>query len=292
LSTLYVQFKKYVWPVSLSEFPRPYLTFIASVWLFDAVLVMWQLVGVWRSAGDSLQQGKPKRWGNLARILMVASLFSFARMFVWVGVPQMVEYSQIARGKDPVGRYTLRLLNNATELELTGAFAFGLGNDVSRILEEHPAIRIIHLESPGGRISEARKVRQLIDSKQMTTYTARRCHSACMLTYVAGRERLIAKGASLGFHQYSYGYPIRNEREYAFKPEYDFNLEYEKDKRDWLSRGFSPDFVERAFSTSNSEMWEPSHSELFQAGIVTGYPDGDKEPIDLVTLEKFRVRGS
>jgi hypothetical protein len=281
LSTLSSQFKKYAWPVFLADFPRPYLLFVISVWLCTAAVTIWQLVGVWRSAGHYIQRGKSKLWGDLARILAVASLFSFARLFLSIGIPQVVEYSQIAIGKDPVGKYTLRLLHDATELELTGAFAFGLSNDVSRILEKHPTIRILRLDSQGGRVSEARKVRRLIESREITTYTSDRCQSACMLPYVAGRERLIAKGARLGFHQYSSGYPGMNQTEDDFQPE------YEKDKRDWLSRGFPREFVEKAFSTPSSEMWEPSHRELFKAGIVTGYLDGDKEPVDIVSIGPF-----
>lgn len=285
LTAIYTQFKKSAWPVFLAEFPKPYSIFVISTWVFGGMITIWQLVGIWRSADHYLKQGKSKLWGDLAKVWVAAGLISSARMFALIGIPQMVEYSEIAMGHDPVGTYDLRVLNDATELDLTGFFAFGLGNDVARILEEHPTIRMIRLESQGGRISEARKVRQLIDSRQMTTYTSERCYSACMLPYVAGRERLITKEASLGFHQYSYDYP--GMKGYDFKPEYDSRLEYEKDKQDWLSRGFSRDFVERAFSTPNSEMWEPTHRELFDARIVTGYLDGDNKPVDHVSVEKF-----
>lgn len=37
-------------------------------------------------------------------------------------------------------------------------------------------------------------------------------------------------------------------------------------------RGFARAFVDRAFTTPNKEMWRPTHHELFEANVVTGYP--------------------
>jgi hypothetical protein len=55
----------------------------------------------------------------------------------------------------------------------------------------------------------------------------------------------------------------------------DFQLEYEKDKRDWVARGIKHAFVNRAFETPSNDMWQPSHRELYEAGAITGYPDSN-----------------
>jgi hypothetical protein len=185
--------------------------------------------------------------------------------FVSVGIPQITEFAKTATGNDPTGKYQLRVLRDATEIEIAGAIVFGLTDDVRRTLDAHPTVRIIHLNSEGGRVSEARNLRDLIDSRGLTTFTSSGCFSACTLAYAAGQKRLIAKYASLGFHQYSF--PGMKNR--------DFLSEYEKDKQDWLARGFAKAFVNRAFSTPNNEMWKPTHRELFHAGFVTGYPESD-----------------
>lgn len=268
------------WDTFVSKTPKMYSTAVIALWVLLAIATIWQLVGIWHSADNYLRQGKSKLWGNLAKIAVVLGLISAAANFASVGIPQITEYAKIATGNDPIGAYQLRVLRDATELEIAGEIVFGLTDDVRRTLDAHPTVRIIHLNSNGGRVSEARKLRDLIDSRELTTYTASGCFSACTLAYAAGKKRLIARDAFLGFHQYSFPGTEGSE----------FEFEYEKDKQDWLARGFSRTFVDRAFSTPNSEMWRPTHRELFEAGVVTGYPDSDDVAVTgfkLKDLEKF-----
>jgi hypothetical protein len=173
----------------------------------------------------------------------------------------MTEYTRLATGKDPLGTYQLRVLRGATELEMSGAIIFGLTDDIRQTLDVYPTIRVIQLNSQGGRVAEARKLRDLIALRGLTTDTAAGCFSACTLVHAAGRERLIAKSASLGFHQYS------------FPRMQGSDFQYEKDKEDWLARGFTRAFVEKAFTTPNNTLWRPAHHELFEAHVVTGYSD-------------------
>jgi hypothetical protein len=105
--------------------------------------------------------------------------------FTTVGVPQIQEFAKIAIGNDPVGTYQLRVLRDATELEIAGSIVFGLTDDVSRTLDAHPTIHIVHLNSQGGRVAEARQLRDLIASRGLTTYTASGCFSGCVIAYAA-----------------------------------------------------------------------------------------------------------
>lgn len=249
----------------ISRSPKLYSTAIIALWLLLAITTIWQLVGIWRSANNYLRQGKSTLWGNLAKIAIVLGLIRAVGNFASVGIPQVTEYAKIATGEDPIGTYQLRVLRDASELEIAGAIAFGLTEDVRRTLDAHPTVRIVHLNSSGGRVSEARNLRDLIDSRALTTFTASTCFSACTLAYAAGHKRFIARNARLGFHQYSF----------PGVKEHEFQLEYEKDKQDWLARGFARTFVDKAFATPNTEMWKPTHRELFEGGVVTGYPESD-----------------
>jgi len=192
------------WDTFVSKSPKLYSTAVIALWVLLAIATIWQLVGIWRSADNYLRQGKSKLWGNLAKTAVVLGLISAAANFASVGIPQITEYAKIATGNDPIGTYQLRVLRDATEMEIVGAIVFGLTDDVHRTLDAHPTIRIIHLNSEGGRVSEARNLRDLIGSRRLTTYTASGCFSACTLAYAAGEKRLIARGAILGFHQYSF----------------------------------------------------------------------------------------
>lgn len=254
------------WDDFVTKSPKLFSNALIFLWTLLAIATIWQLVGIWRSVSKHLGQGKSKVWGNFARIAIVFGTINAMTQFVAAGIPQVMELAKVASGNDPLGTYQLRVLRDATELEISGPIVFGLTVDVRRTLDAHPTVRIINLNSNGGRVGEARKLRDLIDSRGLTTLTDSGCFSACTLAYVAGHKRLIGKNALLGFHQYSFP-GIKGQ---------EFKSEQEKDKEDWLARGFSRAFVDKAFLEPYDEVWKPSHQELFKWGVVTGYPGSDE----------------
>ncbi len=253
------------WTDLIADSPKMVSMSAVVLLLLPAVTSVWQFIGVWRAARNYIAQGNSKAWGNIAKIVVLLGLAKGIFWFASAGLPQMWEYTRIAAGRDSMGKYQVRLLRDGAELEIAGPIAFGLAHDVRRMLDTHPSIRIVHLNSRGGRVSEARRLRDLFASLGLTTYTSSGCLSACTIAYMGGQKRLIAPNAQLGFHQYSF--PGTTDK--------DFRAEYDKDKRDWLARGFAKDFVDRAFATPSSDMWQPTHQELFRAGVLTGYPGSD-----------------
>lgn len=71
------------------------------------------------------------------------------------------------------------------------------------VLESHPELKAVSLNSPGGRVLPALEIARSINSKGLSTSVpqADQCHSACALIFLAGKER-IAHG-KLGVHQIS-----------------------------------------------------------------------------------------
>lgn len=49
-------------------------------------------------------------------------------------------------------------MNQGTEVELLGGFEFGTSNNLAQVLVDNPSVKIIHLNSMGGRIAEAKKL--------------------------------------------------------------------------------------------------------------------------------------
>lgn len=228
---------------------------------------VWQLVGIFRSARRYLAEGRSKLWGSLAMVAVVIGLVNGVRMFATEVWPTARTIAPLALGSDPLGRYQLRLLEDATELEVSGPITFGLSADAAQLLDANPSVRFIHLNSLGGRVTEARALRDLIQARQLITYTATHCASACTLAYMAGKERWIAAGGVLAFHQYSV--PGLDARA--------FRKEYERDRADWMARGIDARFVQRAFLTPNAYLWKPTLEELVAANVVTREPDTAEE---------------
>ena len=254
---------------AINRAPRWFSAGAVGYWVILAVMSLWQLVGIWRSAGNYLAAGNSKSWGRLAQSMVLLGIFATVFSLSTVGVPQTMEFAQLALGRDPIGSYKLRLLRGATELEVSGAIVFGLTDEVADALNQNPKVKMIHLNSHGGRVGEARKLRNLIAARKLSTFTAAGCFSACTLAYAAGAQRLLGRNASLGFHQYAFPGVHQSA----------FRRQYEKDKSDWLARGVDRAFVERAFATPHDSLWRPEHPELFAARFVTGYPDSNETAI-------------
>ena len=192
-----------------------------------------------------------------------------ASVFIWVigAVPKMLSavvpnacaMVDIALRDAPNAEYEVRVLRGGVELEVNGPIGYGLAKEVRTVLETNPGVLLVHLNSRGGRVVEARKLRDLIVERHLSTYTGNECFSACVIAYAAGGERLIDHGAKLGLHQYS-----------SLRPA-DLENEYNIDRQFLLTQGVSRQFVERAFKTPNSGVWIPTQKELLEAKLATRY---------------------
>lgn len=256
------------------------------VWLATLPVYVWQIVGGWRSANrwELKHYGKTRFvgvkffcWASAAKYCFFAGIINTIILYCNTGIPQISEYWKIATGKDPIGTYQLRVIHDASELEISGMITFGLVSEVEKTLEAQPTIKIVHLNSLGGRIAEARKLRDLILKRGLSTYTATECSSACVIAFAAGKERLIDPEAKLGLHQYSF--PGLNSA--------DFAAQYAKDRTFLISQGIKPNFLEKAYSTPPDEMWNPSHKELYQSQMITRYPTDDEVGLSGISLTEI-----
>ena len=231
------------------------------VWAAVFCAAVWQQVGIWRSAENNQQSGRTWLWGGAARVMVILGVIASASVFLSQAVPQINEWTKLAFGEDPIGKYEIHLLRDGTELEISGPITFGLTDDVRRILDASSQVQVVHLNSIGGRTGEARKLRDLIRKRSLITYTATGCSSACTIAFLGGQKRLIASEARLGFHQYTF--PGMDQT--------DMQVAYAEDRQSMIAAGILPGFADRAFSTPAADMWHPSPEELLRAGVITGF---------------------
>ena len=130
---------------------QPKFIFLAiiSTWAFLLALTIWQSVGVWRSA-DRTFRAKPdaKRgpWAGLAKLLIIVGAIRLAVTFVNSGMPQLQETYQMAFMGDPsIPPYSLRIMRNGTEMEVTSGFKYGLTAEFESLLKASPQISFVHL---------------------------------------------------------------------------------------------------------------------------------------------------
>jgi hypothetical protein len=249
--------------------PRTIFATLVATWLGVLVVATWQLVGVWRSASRRIDErrrsGKHAWWASLAELAAILGLLRLLSELGNAGAPQIAESYRMAFMDDPdIPAYSIRIMRNGTEAEITGGFKYGLTDDFLRIFRASPQIRVVHLNSIGGRIGEAEKLNKLIHDHGLSTYVSAQCVSACTVAFAGGRERWLLNGAILGFH--APAFPGMSDAGLAAA------VTVQKDL--FLAAGFDSDFISRALDTPNKDVWTPSSDELLRARAITAVSDG------------------
>jgi hypothetical protein len=91
-------------------------------------------------------------WAGLAKIAVAYGVLQLIVVFGTKGLPQLTELSRMAFMDDPsIPAYSIRIMRNGTEAEIYGGFKYGLTDDFLKILRASPQIKIVHLNSVGGR---------------------------------------------------------------------------------------------------------------------------------------------
>jgi hypothetical protein len=236
----------------------------AALWVTIALISCWQLVGIWRSAS---RVGRTSFWAGLAKLSVVGAALLTTRTLAISAVPQITEVTRIAFLDDPdIPAYSMRIMRNGTALEISGGLKFGICDDFVRIARAMPRLRVVHLDSVGGRVAEGQRLYAAIRERGLTTYVSRQCLSACTLAFAGGRERLIAPTGRLGFHGAAFpGQSVDGAS---------------GERNVFASAGFDNAFVARAVVTPSDDMWFPATEELIRAHAVTAVasPDGKKVP--------------
>jgi hypothetical protein len=254
---------------SRSGFEPTYVfAFILGVWLGSIAISVWQWVSVWRSANRYIERKSLKLerapWAGVAKLLTVSAFCQLAGAIGWSAIPQTREAFRVAFMDDPdIPEYFIRVMRNGTEAEITGGIKYGLADDFKKILRASRQIRVVHLNSIGGRIGEGEKLYDLIRDTRLSTYVSAKCLSACTLAFSGGVERVLLHGAVLGFHRGSF----------AGEDEQD-SPELQGQRKIFTEAGYDAPFIARALATPSSDMWKPSEAELLKSGVITKVSDG------------------
>ncbi len=254
---------------------NPVSSFYANILIWTGIflIAVWQMVGVWRSAtrytavptrlDEKTAARRPTPlWAGLAKIVIVLGFVQLLRTFGLQGLPQLGELYKIAFYDDPdIPPYSIRIMRDGTEAEVVGGFKYGLTDDFAVVTKAARQVKVIHLDSVGGRLGEGEKLFKLIRERGLNTYVSSKCLSACTLAFAGGRERFLLKGATLGFHKGAF--PGVSEG--------DFDT---LQQRVFTTAGFASTFIEAALSTPHKDMYRPSPEALLAAKVITGITDG------------------
>ncbi|HEX9049324.1 MAG TPA: hypothetical protein VF841_02215 [Anaeromyxobacter sp.] len=247
--------------VSVTSHPRPWSLLALGGWSFFLVANTWLLVGIWRSARAHPSRGGSAFWASAARVVTVFGWLSFGSIAVFRVVPQVTEFGKVAFGRSELSDTRVRVIRDGAEVEVNGLLGFGIAEELRRALDANPGIRVVHLNSNGGRIAEAMELAKLIRERKLVTYVATQCLSACVTAFAAGEERWISRKSVLGLHAPSMP---------GMTPE-EVRAATAEERRFLESRGIDRAFLARGFQTAPDDMWRPPNAEVLKARLATGF---------------------
>jgi hypothetical protein len=252
--------------LTLSDYePLMGLVGFIFMWGFTLLVIVWQIVGIWRSSDNHVDRGGKKFWSVTAKVMVVLGIVQSYNNFATLAWPQIKEAYRIVDGDPTVGAFNVRILNGGTELEIYGGIPFGSTSELKKFLVAAPTIQVIHLNSHGGRISEAIKMRDLIRERGLTTYTSTKCSSACTIAFVGGIKRFLHPSrGQLGFHQGTF--PGLEDD--------DFRDITNQIISDAVQLGIAKKFMVKGYSTASNSMWYPTKEEIIEANYATGFSEG------------------
>ena len=228
--------------------------------LISAAILVWQVVGGWRAI-----ESHTRAVGNMAMVWA-----GYAAIVVVLALTLMQTLDALARradppsppGGEPYVEFTLPVDAVERSATIAGAVGWPHHTALKTLLESDRPIERVLLHSEGGLVMAARSIADLIIEHRLDTHVEGQCFSACALIFLAGDDRSLADGASLGFHQYALKSMIRIAG-------IDIAEELDRDRRYLASRGVSAAFVGEVFQAGADSMWIPGLDALRDAGVVT-----------------------
>ena len=237
---------------------------VVLIWSTRIIVFSWQVHGLWLSAIRHRNQTGRGFWAGTAQMLCVIGVTCYLGAFLLSGFPLIAESTRLVAGHDRFGNYSLRLLNNGSEVEISGWITYGLTEDARTMISENPSIRVVELNSAGGRLGEAYRLRDFIKASGLDTYSATHCESACTIAFMGGKNRRVGLDGKLGFHRPAVLIPGL-----WFEA---LNAQVAKQKAQFVAAGVSEAFAARALDIPASSIWYPTRAELEEAHVITASP--------------------
>jgi hypothetical protein len=139
---------------------------------------------------------------------------------------------------------------------------------VRQALDAAPDIRVLHLNSQGGRLFEGKAIAHEVRRRGLDTFVESQCASACTFVFLAGRDRGATADAKIGFHSASIAGVDDNDPAGT-----------EGMLSTYRAAGLPESFLERVRATPHSQIWYPTREELMASHVVTRLSDGGESAL-------------
>ncbi|WP_423596154.1 RDD family protein [Roseateles sp. MS654] len=262
------------WLATKSEGLQGVAIALLIVWPVLIVIEIWSAVGTWRSVRGYVEAGGSYLISGLTRLSLLGSFLQIAFSLALGVFAELPDLWKLARGIDPIGNVRLAVSADGRTLQFNGPIGAGDAHRLGSLLASSPAVKLLEVASPGGRVTEAERMVDLIRQRGVGTRAVGNCESACTLVFLAGNKRQLMPGAQLGFHRASSG---------TFNPAFD-EIANQELARTYRRMELPEDFIQKTLSTPPRRMWYPSAEDLVRHSLIlpppktldVALPEGDQ----------------
>lgn len=246
---------------------RPVVAHRLDVWLIlliELVLLtyIWLGLGIWRSARRHIADTGRRFWARCAQVVVVLGAFAAAFTFL-ANVGTVTQELALYRTLENMPKLSVTTDVQGTRLYVRGTLVRGSGDAIAAAISVHPMLRVVQISGPGGLLDEARIAGNAVKDRQLATFVATECDSACTLIFMSSSRRVLHRSGSLGFHSPIMA-PLTVANLFAYAAQMRTEL---------IQLGATPNFAALASSVDSQTLWRPDAETLLANHVVTNLTD-------------------
>jgi hypothetical protein len=227
-----------------------------TLYCVSLVIVVWSIVGIWRSAESYQQKGGALKWSLTARLLALLGALGFSSEFSQATLP-LFQTLIVRAGIEPLGPPATLKVTGRT-LHIDGTITHKVTERFEALIDQHPDIDQISISSFGGRTNAAVAIASIISKLKLNTVAVGECSSGCTFIFLAGKIRMFDINSSLGFHS----------PKILGLSDLESRFQSPEVTEAYQAAGLSEAFISKALRTPSASMWYPSDDILIRQGAV------------------------
>ncbi|HEX4303773.1 MAG TPA: ATP-dependent Clp protease proteolytic subunit [Rhizomicrobium sp.] len=217
-------------------------------------VVIWSGVGIWRSAGHRIADGR-KGWAWVARIVVLINLLTLIGALVTTSRSSYSVYE--AWRVESRSTYSVKAKDNYVIFH--GTITDAAATELIAKLNNDKVKRLVLNASNGGFMRPTMRIAKVIKERKLFVVAMAQCESACTVLLAAGHTRAMLPDTMMGFHRGT----LVGLSDTAVP-------EDEQGDRYYADAGMSADLIARIRSHAGpDDLYDPPLTDLIDDGFIT-----------------------
>lgn len=230
---------------------------LLALLVITLVFVVWQLVGIWKSANRHRLETGRSFWATVAQIMVI---FGFLSLLGYtINSIKVIDLVMSAANESEFQSASVVLEGDSSSnyIVVDGNLTFTVADAIKNYLIYNSNIEVIVINSNGGYIGVGQEIGDLVRLYELTVVVDGNCLSACTMVLSSSPYPTIIPGSIVGFHS-----PIDIGVEEVDRAGQTLMLDY------FRSNGIDERVIEYTRITDGDDMWIPTTAELINYGVI------------------------